>query len=298
MAMPRTIRRIGLGLAAAAAAAYATGAALVLRVPDRFLPFPEKGIARTPGALGIDYRDVWLRAGPNRALVHGWWLPNGRNAQAVLLLPGTGRSKAGLVHVAAAMHAAGAAVLMIDYRGLGRSDRGPLTEASMFADAEAAWHELRWHQPEGGRRIVYGHALGAAAALELGARYPDVEGVVVEGAPTSLRELLRGGWIARLYPTERLLAGRFDVVAKLRRLNAPLLVIHGKRDPIVPHAMALELYLRAGGRKALLLVDGAAHADAALVDTGAYQAALERLLPGPGRALAGVTPRVAPSRAG
>jgi pimeloyl-ACP methyl ester carboxylesterase len=296
--MPRTIRRIALALAAAAAAAYATGAALLARGPDRFVDFPDHETPLTPGALGIEYREVWLRAGPNRALVHGWWLPNGRNLQAVLLLPGTGRSKAGLVHVAAAMHAAGAAVLMIDYRGLGRSDRGPLTEASMFADAEAAWHELRWHQPEGGRRIVYGHSLGAAAALELAARYPDVEGVVVEGAPTSIRELLRGGWIATLYPADLLLAGRFDVASKLRRLNAPLLVIHGKRDPIVPHAMALELYLRAGGRKALLLVDGAAHADAAIVDTGAYQAALERLLPGPERALAGVRLRAAPSRGG
>jgi pimeloyl-ACP methyl ester carboxylesterase len=296
--MTRTVRRFGLALAAAAAAAYATGAALLWRSPDRFVAFPELETPLTPGALGIDYRGVWLRAGPNRALVHGWWLPNGRNLQAVLLLPGTGRSKAGLVHVAAAMHAAGAAVLMIDYRGLGRSDRGPLTEASMFVDAEAAWHELRWYQPEGGRRIVYGHSLGAAAALELAARYPDVEGVVVEGAPTSIRELLRGGWIAQLYPAELLLAGRFDVASKLRRLNVPLLVIHGKRDPIVPPAMGLELFARAPGRKALLLVDAAAHADAARVDADAYQAAVERLMPGPDRAFAGLRPRAAPSPGG
>jgi pimeloyl-ACP methyl ester carboxylesterase len=296
--MPGTIRRIGLALAGAAAAAYALGAALLVRGPDRFVDFPEHELPLTPGALGIDYREVWLRAGPHRALVHGWWLPNGRNARAVLLLPGTGRPKAGLVHVAAAMHAAGAAVLMIDYRGLGRSDRGPLSEASMFEDAEAAWHELRWHQPEGGRRLVYGHSLGAAAALELAARYPDAEGVVVEGAPTSMRELLRGTWVAALYPVDRLLAGRFDVTAKIRRLNVALLVVHGRRDPIVPPAMGLELYARAPGRKALLLVDAAAHADAARVDADAYQAAFERLMPGPDRALARLTPRAAPSRAG
>jgi hypothetical protein len=295
--MPRTIRRIGLALAAAAAAAYATGAALLWRSPDRFVPFPENERPLTPGALGIDYREVWLHAGPDRALVHGWWLPNGRNAQAVLLLPGTGRSKAGLVHVAAAIHAAGAAVLVIDYRGLGRSDRGWPTESTMYEDAEAAWRELRWHQPEGGRRLVYGHSLGAAAALELAARYPDVEGVAVEAAPTSLRELLRDSWIAALYPLDWLLGARFDAAAKVRRLNVPLLVIHGKRDPIVPHAMGVELYARAGGRKALLLVEGASHADTAIVDAGAYQAALERLLPEPDRALAGLRPRAAPSRA-
>jgi len=297
--MPQTIRRIGVALAAAAAAAYATGAALVWRYPDRFIDFPARETPQTPGMLGLDYREVWLRAGPRRALVHGWWLPNGRDAPALLLLPGTGRSKAGLVHVAAAMHAAGAAVLMIDYRGLGRSDRGPLTEASMFEDAEAAWLELRWHQPDAGRRFVYGHSLGAATALEIAARYPDVKGVVIEGAPTSIRELLRDSWAATLYPVDRMLDGRFDAAAKVRRLNVPLLVIHGKRDDLVPPEMGVALYMRATAKKSLLLVKGATHSDAAIVDAEAYQAAFERLMPlSPERAVADVTPRAAPSRAG
>jgi hypothetical protein len=68
--MPHTLRRIGIAVAAAGAAAYATGAALVWRYPDRFVGFSEPEAARTPGALGIDYREVWLHAGPNRALVH------------------------------------------------------------------------------------------------------------------------------------------------------------------------------------------------------------------------------------
>ncbi|HSD41528.1 MAG TPA: alpha/beta fold hydrolase [Burkholderiales bacterium] len=297
--MSRTIRRVVLALAAAAAGIYATGAALLWRSPDRFMDFPEPEAPHSPGMLGIDYREVWLRAGPNRALVHGWWLPNGRDAPAVLVLPGTGRSKAGMVHTAAAIHAAGAAVLMIDYRGLGRSDRGPLTESSMYEDAEAAWHELRWHQPDAGRRFVYGHSLGAAPALELAARYPDVSGVAIEGAPTSMRELLRGSWVEALYPVDAILAGRFDPAGKLRRLSAPILVIHGKRDKLVPPAMGVELYMRATGRKSLLLVEEAAHSDAAAVGTREYQGAVEQLLgPGVNRALAALTRRAAPSRAG
>lgn len=297
--MPQTIRRIGVALAAAAAATYATGAALVWRSPDRFIDFPGPEAEHTPGMLGIESREVWLRAGPNRALVHGWWLPNGRDAPAVLVLPGTRRAKSGMVQLAAAMHAAGAAVLMIDYRGLGRSDRAWTTEATMYEDAEAAWQELRWHQSDAGRRFVYGHSLGAAPALELAARYPDVRGVAIEGAPTSMRELLRDSWVAALYPVDRLVGDRFDAAAKVRRLNVPLLVIHGKRDPIVPHAMGMELYLRAPGRKSLLLVEAAAHGDAASVDAEAYQAAFERLMPlSPERAVAGLRRRAAPSRAG
>jgi alpha-beta hydrolase superfamily lysophospholipase len=80
---------------------------------------------------GLRYVDVWLRAGPRREWVHGWFLPNDRHAPVVLLLHGTGRTIAGMVHVAAAIHRAGAAVLMIDYRGLGRSSRQALTETTM-----------------------------------------------------------------------------------------------------------------------------------------------------------------------
>ena len=81
-----------------------------------------------------------------------------------------------------------------------------------------------------------------------------------------------------------MLAGRFDAAAKVRRIGAPMLVIHGKRDAIVPSAMGVELYLRATGRKRLLLVEGAAHSDAAIVGAGEYQAALERMLAGRPRA--------------
>lgn len=294
--MLRAIRRVTVSLAAAAVAAYAVGAALLWHFPDRFVRFPEPEVRQTPGVAGIRYVDVWLRAGPRREWVHGWFLPSDRHAPVVLLLHGTGRTIADMVHVAAAIHHAGAAVLMIDYRGLGRSDRGLLTEATMYEDAEAAWHELRWHQPDPGLRLVYGHSLGGAIALELAARYPDVNGVVVEATPTSIAALLRGSWVARTYPVDAMLAGRFDAAAKLRRIGAPLLVIHGKRDSIVPAAMGVELYLRAPGEKRLLLVEDAAHSDAALVGAAEYQAAFERLLPpGRGPALARARPRAGAS---
>jgi pimeloyl-ACP methyl ester carboxylesterase len=277
--MLRAIRLVAVFLVFAAVAANAAGAVLLWHFPDRFVSFPEPEVRQTPGMAGLPYVDVWLRAGPRREWVHGWFLPNDRHAPVVLLLHGTGRSIAGMVHVAAAIHRAGAAVLMIDYRGLGRSSRQALTEATMYEDAEAAWQELRWHQPDPALRLVYGHSLGGAVALELAARYPDVNGVVVEAAPTSIAALLRESWVARIYPVDAILAGRFDAAAKIRRLGAPLLVVHGKRDPIVPAAMGVELYLRARGNKRLLLVDGAAHSDAATVGGAEYETAVARMLP-------------------
>jgi pimeloyl-ACP methyl ester carboxylesterase len=283
--MARTIRRAALGVVAALLLLYLAAAFVVWRFPDRLIDFPERETPQTPGAVGLSYVDIWLEVGTSHALVHGWWIPKHEGAPVVLLLHGTGRTIRGLVHVASALHDAGAAVLMIDYRGLGRSDRGPLTEATMIEDAKAAWQHLLWFQPEPARQLVYGHSLGAAIALELAAGNPAVAGVIIEGAPTSLRELL-GSWrIAWLFPVEWLLGERFDVAAKLPRVRAPLLVIHGKTDRIVPPAMGATLHGRANEPKWLLLVDRAGHSDASLVAAREYQSAVRKLLP-PGKALA------------
>jgi len=283
--MARTIRYAAFGVVGALLVLYLAGAFVVWRFPDRLIDFPERETLQTPGAVGLPFVDIWLEVGTSHALVHGWWIPKHEGAPVVLLLHGTGRTIRGLVHVASALHAAGAAVLMIDYRGLGRSDRGPLTEATMIEDAKAAWQHLLWFQPEPERQLVYGHSLGAAIALELAAGNPAVAGVIIEGAPTSLQDLL-GTWrIASLFPVEWLLRGRFDVGAKLPRLRAPLLIIHGKTDRIVPPAMGAALHRRANEPKWLLLVDRAGHSDASLVGAREYQAAIRKLLP-PGKALA------------
>jgi pimeloyl-ACP methyl ester carboxylesterase len=287
--MTRALRRAALVLAGGVLAAYLSGAVLIRWYPDRFVGFPEPERPQTPGTVGLRYTEVWLEVGWQRALVHGWWVPKGEGAPVVLLLHGTGRTIRGVVHVAAALHDAGAAVLMIDYRGLGRSDRGLLSEASMYEDATTAWQHMRWFQGDPTRCLVYGHSLGAAIALELAARNPDVAGVIIEGAPTSMRDLLAASGLSSLFPVDWLVRGRFDAAGKLARVRAPVLVIHGKDDPIVPPAMAVELHRRANEPKALLMVDRAGHSDAALRAGSEYRAAVARLLP-PLPALAGGRP--------
>ena len=97
--MARTIRLAAIGVVAALLLLYLAGAFVLWRFPDRLIDFPERETPQTPGAVGLQYADIWLEVGTSHALVHGWWIPKHEGAPVVLLLHGTGRTIRGLVQV-------------------------------------------------------------------------------------------------------------------------------------------------------------------------------------------------------
>lgn len=148
-------------------------------------------------------------------------------------------------------------VLAIDYRGFGRSsDRLP-SEASVYEDAEAAWRWLAARAPDARRRVIFGHSLGGAVAVELALRAPDAGALVLESTFTSIREMAETR--AAFLPVEGLITQRFEVEEKLPRVRMPVFIVHGENDGIVPARMAERLYAVAPAPKRLFLVPGAGH---------------------------------------
>ncbi|MBW6493966.1 MAG: lysophospholipase [Burkholderiaceae bacterium] len=68
-----------------------------------------------------------------------------------------------------AIRAAGYSVLGVEYRGWGESTQLVPSEDSIYADAEFGWREMVLRQPDPRRRVIYGHSMGAAVAVELAA---------------------------------------------------------------------------------------------------------------------------------
>ena len=67
------------------------------------------------------------------------------------------------------LRAMGYSVLAIDYRGFGQSKGDLPSEASVYEDARAAWERFTAMQPDASKRLIYGHSLGGAVAIDLAA---------------------------------------------------------------------------------------------------------------------------------
>jgi uncharacterized protein len=199
----------------------------------------------------------------------GWFVPpvhrgspsgglRGAKPAAVVVCNGNAGNRSLRAPLAAALARAGLAVLLFDYRGYAANPGRP-TEDGLAADARAAQAYLAARPDVDPARLVYfGESLGAAVALRLAVERPPAA-LVLRSPWASLTEVGR-----RLYPwlpVSLLLADRYDSLGQAGRLAAPLLVVAGERDGIVPAAHSRRLFDAAPEPKRFVLLPGADHND-------------------------------------
>ena len=215
-------------------------------------------------------------AGPRGKQLSGWLVsaPGARPhpVPAVLVMHGWGANASLMGAVAAPLHAAGFAVLLLDARCHGSSDDEPFTSLARFAEDIAAG--LAWLRIQPGidahRLALLGHSVGAGACLLHASQHPDVCAVVSLSAfahPTEvMRRLLADhrvpypviGWYV-LRHVQRVIGTTFDAIAPVHtiaQVRCPVLLVHGNHDTTVPVSDAQRLRAAAPGHAQLLLIDG------------------------------------------
>ena len=190
--------------------------------------------------------------------MHGWRV-DARPAGVghVLLCHGNGGNVGDRVLFAALLAAAGFDVVLFDYRGYGRSSGRP-SEQGTYLDARAALAcVLAQPGVEASRTIFLGESLGAAVAVDLALDHPPA-GLVLLSAFTSVRAM------ARLhYPfiPAALVPDAYPTVRRIGELRAPVLVLHGEDDEIVPLSQARDLFEAAPEPKSMRTFPGVGHDD-------------------------------------
>src|SRR3954468_19313439 len=230
---------------------------MLRRVLDSLLYFPARDLGETPAAVGVEFRELRFATEDGERL-HAWWVPAAvPSAGHVLLCHGNAGNIADRVPHAALLSAAGLDVLLFDYRGYGRS-RGRPSEHGTHRDARAALGTLHQQPGVDASRVLYpGESPGGAVALALALERPPA-GLILQSAFTSVRDL------ARLhYPLipRVLVPDAYPSLRRTRELRAPLLVLHGADDRIVPLMDGQALFDAAPGPKRIEVFAGVAHND-------------------------------------
>ncbi|SDF77495.1 hypothetical protein SAMN05216241_102308 [Limimonas halophila] len=171
----------------------------------------------------------------------------------------------------APLHAAGWNVAVVGYRGFGGNPGQP-SEAGLIADAESVLERLAVLGIPPERVVLYGESLGTGVATALAARRP-VAGLVLEGGFTAIADVAqRHYWYV---PARRLVRDRFESRARIRTVTAPLLMLHGTADSVVPPDLGERLFAAANAPKTWHSVRGAGHTG--VWDQGGREATLRFL---------------------
>ncbi len=231
---------------------------------------PQRDTEQTPRDLGLPEEQVWLKSLTGSRL-HGWFIPAESPSPAVVVLHGWGGNAALMLPLAPPLHAAGFHALFLDARNHGLSEHDRFTSMPRFAeDLEVAVGWLRDH-PGVTAVGVIGHSVGAGAAILSGSRSDMLDAIVSVSAPAHPGEMMRKQMAALPRPmldlvlggVQRQIGHDFDSFAPRTRIGlvtAPIMLVHGSADTVVPIDSLDELAAAQPNAEILVVPDGG-HSD-------------------------------------
>jgi fermentation-respiration switch protein FrsA (DUF1100 family) len=235
------------------------------RYPEGFPP---------PQIIEREAEEVWLHTADG-VRINAFYHSNPASKQALLWFHGNAENIGyGLDHLRE-LAKIGVNIVAVDYRGYGKSEGNP-DEAGVYLDGDAAYDYLIKQRHFRSQDIfIYGHSLGGAVAVDLASRRP-CGGLIVESSFTSARAMAKRMFAIPLI--EYVVKSRFDSLQKIRDVHAPILIVHGTRDEVVPLAMGQQLFAAAPEPKRFYPVEGAGHNNLLEVGGEPYLADLQRFV--------------------
>lgn len=242
------------------------------KVLKRVFAPPQRDARQTPADLGLPEEQVWLDS-VNGTRLHAWFIAVEYQAPAVIVVHGWGGNAALMLPLATHLHRAGFHALFLDARNHGLSEHDRFTSMPRFAeDLEVAADWARAN-PAVTSVGVIGHSVGAGAAILSASRGDHFDAVVSVSAPAHPGDMMREQMSRLPKPLvalilgaiQRIIAYRFDAFAPRKRIalvNAPVMLVHGDADQVVPIANLQELSAAQPNAETLVVHDGG-HSDLA-----------------------------------
>lgn len=246
------ILKIGV-VAAALFAALALGARFLER---RLMYFPDPARV-SPAAAGLAGVEERVLTAPDGATIIAWSARAKPGQPTLLYFHGNGGSLETRSERIRKYVAKGYGMFMMTYRGFGGSSGSP-SEAANVGDAKMAYDALVANGVDADDVIVYGESLGSSVATQVAAE-KRVGGLILDAPYTSTVDL------AALHypqlPFRWLMRDRYETLRYIGKVTAPLLIVHGEEDDVVPVAMGRAVFKAANAPKEIQTFPGAGHGD-------------------------------------
>lgn len=233
---------------------YATVLSGLYALQRDLLYFPSRHDP-APAALGLRGVDrLSLATADGESLVL-WLTPAQPGRPTILFLHGNAGAIADRGDRLAFYRSRGLGAAFLSWRGYGGSTGRP-TEAGLLTDAATAYDHLRQLGIDAGRIVLVGESLGAAVAVQTAALNP-VGAVVLEAPFTAAVDL--AGQAYPWVPVRLLMQDQFRSSAHVAAIRAPLLILHGEADRVVPVSHGRALHALAGDPKTFLSLGPVGH---------------------------------------
>jgi fermentation-respiration switch protein FrsA (DUF1100 family) len=215
-----------LGFAVVAYAALVGGLFLCQR---QLLYHPVRSRPELLGLEQLGVREVTLPTEDGLSLL-SWYLPPRPGRPVIAYFHGNGGHIGYRAERLLRFAREGYGVLMVEYRGYGGNPGSP-SESGFYTDGRAALGFLDREGVAPNRLVLYGESLGSGVAVALAVQH-EIGALILEAPPTSVAEVAQNHF--PYVPAARMVLDRFDSLSCIGRVKAPLLVLHGDRDRVVP----------------------------------------------------------------
>ncbi len=232
---------------------YAAGLAVAYFAQDGMI-FPVRfaGPSLPEPPAGVDLLSVETEKGER---VEAWFIPGaGRSddspGPAVIFFHGNAELIDGNAARMRPYMDAGISVLLVEYRGYGRSAGRP-SQTGIVADS-VRFRELLIARPEvdTSKLIYHGRSLGGGIAVQLAARH-EPAALVLESTFTSIPAMVKRFPLAGLVVRHPFRSDRV-----MPALACPVLLLHGEQDTLIPKSHSERLEALASDARLVLLEGG------------------------------------------
>jgi uncharacterized protein len=272
--------RLLLRLGAVALLLYLAVVAVLFGVQRRLL-YPASDRRTTALEAGLSGFEDLVLTTPDGERIVAWWKPPQPGKAVILYFHGNGGSLWNRRFRAATLSESGRGLLLISYRGYSGSTGTP-TETGLRMDARTAYDWVsKSYEPS--RIVLFGESLGTGVAVRLATERP-VAGLILDAPYTSTADVASlTYWFV---PVGWLMMDQFHSLDIIGQVSAPILILHGELDGIIPFALGERLYEAAPAPKRFVRLKGVGHTTnlerGGLEPVRSFLTEIEAKLPSPG----------------